>query len=772
MRSFLKSKLMVLAVGLILALAAASVEATEPPPAWTAGTNYSGGNRVQNLGQIYECKPWPYSGWCGQSGYEPGGSIYWQQAWILIGPYAETTSPQGPASALCRVTNYPSWQAGTRFQTGAKVLHRGRVFACKPWPYSGWCGQRGYEPGVSSYWRQAWIEVAEEIVTECRSLGDYLNARDLSNLGLAPDLKTDLSTSLNDFQASVIGKDAEGAESALMDFEMTLRRMDHRQIDGLSAVFNDYVSRTSLSYQAVLLIPATRILERLSYATDRSVATLELYDRYATKRERLKDLIPSVFELFLQDAEKEAHLVEEFENHREGRAITITTQFTIDGEAFKDEETVVVITSEEIVHALATAGRTKEDLQAIVQGFLQVDLPRDTSWFIVGVSDSRMGKGHLPWIGRVIPAFGDVAKFGLIPSVSAEEEAGILPLLQGAGVSGLRELLGDHATGQGLLAFATTAENLIPSPQIPYTDPLQPPDWNERVGQQSEGDDPGEDTDGDGTSDADERGEGTDPNNADTDGDGLLDGEESAMDTDPTHPDSDGDGVDDGSDNDPLDPEPPTSPTPTPTPTPPPPPSPTPTPSPSPSPSPTPTPTPTPPPPPSPTPAPTPVPPPPPAPTPPAPTPQPGPQPSPEPEPTPEPTPEEYPSEGSGGGCFVRLVLGGQPIPSGETSGSGSLLRSFACDPLRRDSADKTPEIYPAEEAAEVDLLAVSSRKILERVHQSIDCGESATASTSAGQEMPFHFCGGEMPQNRRDPGHYCEPGIDGDVCPDPEMER
>lgn len=100
------------------------------------------------------------------------------------------------------------------------------------------------------------------------------------------------------------------------------------------------------------------------------------------------------------------------------------------------------------------------------------------------------------------------------------------------------------------------------------------------------------------------------------------------------------------------------------------------------------------------------------------------------------------------------------------------LLTSFACDPLQRDPTDPTPEIYPADDAATVDLLAVSSRKIMERVHQSIDCGESPEASTSAVGELPFHFCGGEMPQNRRDPGHYCEPGIDGDVCPDPEMGR
>jgi len=52
-------------------------------PNWTQGT-YSGGQRVQSQGSAYECKPWPYDGWCGQAGYEPGVTSYWSDAWILI----------------------------------------------------------------------------------------------------------------------------------------------------------------------------------------------------------------------------------------------------------------------------------------------------------------------------------------------------------------------------------------------------------------------------------------------------------------------------------------------------------------------------------------------------------------------------------------------------------------------------------------------------------------------------------------------------------------
>ncbi|MGL5759162.1 lytic polysaccharide monooxygenase [Plesiomonas sp.] len=51
--------------------------------------SYVAGTKVKaNDGKIYECKPWPYSGYCkqwstGSRAYEPGVGFAWQQAWIL-----------------------------------------------------------------------------------------------------------------------------------------------------------------------------------------------------------------------------------------------------------------------------------------------------------------------------------------------------------------------------------------------------------------------------------------------------------------------------------------------------------------------------------------------------------------------------------------------------------------------------------------------------------------------------------------------------------------
>ncbi|MGL4710700.1 MAG: hypothetical protein ACRCWH_21110, partial [Aeromonas veronii] len=55
-------------------------------PAYVAGTAYQSGERVSNNGGNYECKPWPYSGWCGgvASHYAPGTGSHWSDAWTKL----------------------------------------------------------------------------------------------------------------------------------------------------------------------------------------------------------------------------------------------------------------------------------------------------------------------------------------------------------------------------------------------------------------------------------------------------------------------------------------------------------------------------------------------------------------------------------------------------------------------------------------------------------------------------------------------------------------
>ena len=55
-------------------------------PDWQVGTGYAGGARVEHNTIVYECKPAPVNGWCGQVGYEPGVGATWRDAWLEVGP--------------------------------------------------------------------------------------------------------------------------------------------------------------------------------------------------------------------------------------------------------------------------------------------------------------------------------------------------------------------------------------------------------------------------------------------------------------------------------------------------------------------------------------------------------------------------------------------------------------------------------------------------------------------------------------------------------------
>ena len=53
----------------------------------TSNGGYVPGSIVKNAGSQYECKPWPYSGWCNAApaAYAPGTGTNWSDAWILKG---------------------------------------------------------------------------------------------------------------------------------------------------------------------------------------------------------------------------------------------------------------------------------------------------------------------------------------------------------------------------------------------------------------------------------------------------------------------------------------------------------------------------------------------------------------------------------------------------------------------------------------------------------------------------------------------------------------
>jgi hypothetical protein len=53
-----------------------------------AAGSYAAGAQVQNGINLYQCKPYPYTGWCGgeAAAYAPGSGFAWTDAWTLVGP--------------------------------------------------------------------------------------------------------------------------------------------------------------------------------------------------------------------------------------------------------------------------------------------------------------------------------------------------------------------------------------------------------------------------------------------------------------------------------------------------------------------------------------------------------------------------------------------------------------------------------------------------------------------------------------------------------------
>jgi len=62
---------------------------------------YIAGSKVQNAGSSYECKPYPYSGWCNGAAwaYAPGTGSYWTDAWTLVGSCSPSTPSMSTSPA-------------------------------------------------------------------------------------------------------------------------------------------------------------------------------------------------------------------------------------------------------------------------------------------------------------------------------------------------------------------------------------------------------------------------------------------------------------------------------------------------------------------------------------------------------------------------------------------------------------------------------------------------------------------------------------------------
>ncbi|MDB5256353.1 MAG: large protein [Chitinophagaceae bacterium] len=73
--------------------------------------NYAAGSKVKNVNNQYQCKPYPYSGWCNGAAwaYGPGTGAYWTDAWTLVGSCgAARTADDASAVSATTISNSPN----------------------------------------------------------------------------------------------------------------------------------------------------------------------------------------------------------------------------------------------------------------------------------------------------------------------------------------------------------------------------------------------------------------------------------------------------------------------------------------------------------------------------------------------------------------------------------------------------------------------------------------------------------------------------------------
>lgn len=123
-------------------------------PQYVAGTTYSAGQEVQNIGNRYRCD---VAGWCSSSAawaYEPGVGMHWETAWTFMGvcdgggdptntpapPTATSVPPTAtPGGGSC---NAPAWSSSAVYVNGDVVSHNSHEWQARWWT-------QGEEPGTT-----------------------------------------------------------------------------------------------------------------------------------------------------------------------------------------------------------------------------------------------------------------------------------------------------------------------------------------------------------------------------------------------------------------------------------------------------------------------------------------------------------------------------------------------------------------------------------------------------------------------------------------------
>jgi len=85
-----------LSAAAVITLASVITDVCAVTPLYIENGGYVGGSKVKSSNGRYECKAWPYSGWCNGSAwaYAPGEGAYWMDAWTYINSCSNTANKQ------------------------------------------------------------------------------------------------------------------------------------------------------------------------------------------------------------------------------------------------------------------------------------------------------------------------------------------------------------------------------------------------------------------------------------------------------------------------------------------------------------------------------------------------------------------------------------------------------------------------------------------------------------------------------------------------------
>jgi hypothetical protein len=125
------------------------------PPEFDESATYEAGDKVEMNGLVYECKSWPESAHCSQTGFEPAGE-YSKEAWTVLGhcdgTIAPTTSPNFSSLSLVGDGCPKSYDSSTAYEAGDLVSVNAIVFECKTWSAGGqYCNSGShFAPGTEN----------------------------------------------------------------------------------------------------------------------------------------------------------------------------------------------------------------------------------------------------------------------------------------------------------------------------------------------------------------------------------------------------------------------------------------------------------------------------------------------------------------------------------------------------------------------------------------------------------------------------------------------